>query len=229
MNIPDNTLDRALGKNATRSVCLCSNGLFAYIAIWFFDGLVSEVVTFDKRIDDSIVIGNNDASFANNVEVLGSTLPFLSENLALFEGNFSDKISKPRHFVRLEMRVCEDRNSHEHPLLSSVIDEVLEWAKDFLKGVTSEAETCTGTGGRDIGPPRITSEKSTFTKPVPGSQDLIDVATIAETNVVNFDRALTKNVEDLPDISLVDDALSHRELNSRERIRDLDEISIVKF
>jgi len=125
--------------------------------------------------------------------------------------------------VWLEERVREDGHTHQDALLHREVDKVLEGSKGLLERLPRQAEEDAGHLGGDVGVAWLAGEEGPFAEEIPGTHDLIDVLGIPPPDVVDLHPPLLEDVEYLPHIPLVDDAVPLLKADGREGVGDLDE------
>mmetsp|Transcript_17893 Transcript_17893/g.50749 ORF Transcript_17893/g.50749 Transcript_17893/m.50749 type:complete len:418 (+) Transcript_17893:1128-2381(+) len=222
-NIADDAFDVPPRQHSAFCVGLDGYGLLARRAWIGFQPVLSEVVGVHQRVDDAVGIGDDDAALSDDVEVLLVRLALLRKDGAGRERPLHHEVGETRHFVRLELRVGKDGHTLERALFHRVVDEPLQRPQDLLEGFAGEAQRRAVGHGRDVGGSGVAGEQRPLSEPVSRPELLVDVPAVPESDVVDLDLSFSEDVEDLTDITLVDDSLPLREGDGLERIGNAEE------
>mmetsp|Transcript_21541 Transcript_21541/g.46846 ORF Transcript_21541/g.46846 Transcript_21541/m.46846 type:complete len:535 (+) Transcript_21541:778-2382(+) len=228
-NVSNDALDGALRQYSTGRLLLGSNRLLTDGPILRLNQLVPKVIPRTQVANHSIFVGDRNFTLPNNVKILLGRLSLLREDFPLVKRDLGDQIRQSRHLVRLEQRIGENGNTHQNALFHRMIDQILQRTQRLLERFPRQTKRNAGGLRGNVRQTGIPREQGAFSKEIPRPQHLIDVLRIPKSNVVNLDATLLQNVEYLPHIALVDNAIPLLKTNSRERIGNLDQHPLIQI
>mmetsp|Transcript_17695 Transcript_17695/g.27748 ORF Transcript_17695/g.27748 Transcript_17695/m.27748 type:complete len:269 (+) Transcript_17695:1487-2293(+) len=129
--------------------------------------------------------------------------------------------------MRFKLRVGKQWHSHQHTLFGGKINKFLQRTQRLFKLLPRKTKTYRIHFRRNIRSTWFTSQKSTLTKEISRSKNLINKLTISKPNIMNFHTSLLDNIKYLSHITLINNLIPLIKIQSRQSIRNLDQHGII--
>mmetsp|Transcript_17198 Transcript_17198/g.49314 ORF Transcript_17198/g.49314 Transcript_17198/m.49314 type:complete len:231 (+) Transcript_17198:904-1596(+) len=164
--VSDDALDSALRKDTAGSLFFSRDRLVANNRIFALNRSLAKVITGAQVVNHSVVVGNDNLTRTNDVEILLRWLAFFRQNLTVVEGHLRDEICQPGHLIRLEVRVRKDWHAHKNAFLHGMVNEALQRTQRLLERLSRQAQSRAWGLCRYIGHTGFTGEEGSFSKPI---------------------------------------------------------------